>query len=86
MVDAQGNMTQFTDPQHIKAYSNGLLSLSKLDAAKLSQQQTATSAATAGRDIAEAGAATQKGLESAATAAETTLKTEATSIPTRLAG
>ena len=76
MVDAQGNMTQFTDPQHIKAYSNGLLSLSKLDAAKLSQQQTATSAATAGRDIAEAGAATQKGLESAATAAETTLKTK----------
>ncbi len=47
MVDAQGNMTQFTDPQHIKAYSNGLLSLSKLDAAKLSQQQVATSAAQA---------------------------------------
>ena len=47
MVDAQGNMTQFNDPQHIKAYANGLLALSKQDPQKLIQQQTATSAAQA---------------------------------------
>ena len=69
MVDAQGNIQQFTDPQHITAYANGLLSLSKMDAQKLVQQQTASSAA-------EAGAATERGKEAAAAAAETTLKTK----------
>ena len=61
LIDAQGNIQQFTDPMHIQAYANSLLSYSKMDAQKLVQQQnrgggregTAESTAAAGEATTE---------------------------------
>ena len=60
LIDAQGNIQQFTDPMHIQAYANSLLSYSKMDAQKLVQQQTAEAGAKTAESTAAAGEATTR--------------------------